>query len=124
MSFFVNGHTVAVADDQGNTVWVLGRMGVGTEVKVSADFARLGGRGVNAYQLALMRHNIVKWEGPDFDGVPCSHANINKLDFKLPEVRALFTAVLEKIDELNERKEEAVTAEEKAADPTPAAVDS
>lgn len=124
MSFFVNGNPVAVSDAAGNTVWVLARMGIGVEARVFADFAKFGADEIHAYRLAILRHNIVRWEGPDFtdaDGkpVPCTHANIDRLNVDIP----LIAAVREKIGELNRKRTLPVSDEEESADPTPAVAD-
>lgn len=133
MSFFVNGRLETVTDGRGNTVWILGKMGIGVEAQVMAEFSKLGGRGMPAYEVALLFYNVVKWDGPDFvtvsekgDEVPvaCTKANIGKLDWKIPQVNTLFTAVLQRINELNKKAEADVSAEEAAADPISAASDS
>jgi hypothetical protein len=127
-SFFItNGRPVAVSDDDGNTVWVLPKMGIGVEAAVSADFIKLGGKAINAYQLCLLRHNVLRWAGPGFtseDGVvlPCVPSNIDKLQSPLPPIMA---AVLEKINELNRPATADPSPGEPAedtADPTPADV--
>jgi hypothetical protein len=122
MSFFIENKPVGVSDDNGNTIYILARMGIGDEAKVSADFVGLGGRAINAYQLALLRHNVLRWEGPDFENddgktIPCTRENIDRLQPDLPLVKA----TLERIGELNRKSETAVEGDE---NPTKADADS
>ena len=57
--------------------------------------------GMGSYRLALLIHNIVKWEGPDFQDVPCTRQNIERID---PQDE-LWEKVAEEIGERNEPKE-------------------
>lgn len=52
---------------------------------------------VGAYRIALLRINVLGWEGPGFEGLPFSPANILKLDPDDP----LFDKVMEEIARRN-----------------------
>jgi len=67
-------------------------MGEDEEVEVS---------GIGSYRLALLTHNIVAWEGPQFSGAKCTKENINKLDPDEP----LIELVAEEIGKRNAPKE-------------------
>ena len=63
-------------------------------------------RGLGTYRLALLKHNIVSWEGPDFtddDGkaIPCNQTNIGRLDMDAP----LVELVAEEIGKRNAPKQ-------------------
>jgi len=60
---------------------------------------------LGAYQLALLRHNIVAWSGPSFVGVACTPENIDKLDPDEP----LVEQVLEEIGRRNPLSKETAT---------------
>jgi hypothetical protein len=55
---------------------------------------------VGAYQLALLTFNVVRWGGPNFNGVLCIEANIERLDPDQP----LVVKVLEEIEARNGSK--------------------
>lgn len=91
-----------------NTVYIRAKMDAGTLALVQdAVQARQEGDGsaivgIGTYRLLLLAHNILAWEGPDFRDesgapVPCTRANISRLDPTTP----LFEAVGAKIGELN-----------------------
>lgn len=88
-------------DGQTNTIYVRAKMDVDTLTRVKVEFNQINGGAerltLGAYQLALLRHNIVGWEGPAFTDVPCTREHIGRLDPDEP----LVASVLEKIDELN-----------------------
>lgn len=120
---FVPTEPVPVSDGE-NTIFIRPKMGRGVEALVASDFSELGGRSQMAYDLCLLRHNIVRWEGPAFtddNGKPIlpTRQNIDRLDSFEP----LVDKVLQKIAELN-RKPSAVAAPNlngKIEHPTPAA---
>lgn len=117
--FFVTDPPVPVAEfepgtvfaDDGqplrpNVMWIKPRMDVETSGKVKSELLQLGADQktvefrAGANELALLVHNIVRWEGPDLDGVPCTPETIRKLDRTEP----LITRVLEAIAERNRPK--------------------
>jgi hypothetical protein len=57
---------------------------------------------VGTYQLALLVHNIVAWQGPAFADVPCIRENIELLDQDKP----LVAKVLEEISDRNSPNDE------------------
>lgn len=80
-----------------NVIWIAGKMGfkrqrlvmdalMQVEAKRGGDGAAAGERGADqglrfgAHQIALLHHNILSWEGPQFAGVPCTQSNIDRLD--------------------------------------------
>lgn len=48
---------------------------------------------VGAYQVALLVHNILGWQGPSFAGVACVPANIETLDTDEPLVKEVVQAI-------------------------------
>jgi hypothetical protein len=42
---------------------------------------------IGKYQIALLRHNILQWRGPAFNGVPLTQASIDRLDPSQPLVQ-------------------------------------
>lgn len=98
---FVPTELVPVSDDNGNTIYILPKMGRGVRTRVGVELDRLGATRIASYELALLYHNVKKWEGPAFtqdgDPVPCTRGNIDLLDVE----EELIVAVLQRIDELN-----------------------
>lgn len=87
-------------EHDGHTLYVRQKMDIKTDTAVTVEFRRLSGRDTltnKAYELALLKHNIVDWDGPDFKDVPCTPSNIERLD---PD-NELVKLALRKIDELN-----------------------
>lgn len=88
-------------DGETNTIYVRAKMDVDTLTRVKVEFNQINGENarltLGAYQLALLRHNIVGWEGPAFQDVPCTRQHIGRLDPDEPLVQR----VLEKIEQLN-----------------------
>ena len=110
MSMFVsNTDRVAVTLDGVNIIYVRPKMSYGVlqqvmsaaaPVKVTPD-AKDGldaGLDYGAYNMALMKFNIVGWEGPAFQDeagriVPCTPANILRLDPDEPLVSHVFKEI-------------------------------
>jgi hypothetical protein len=65
---------------------------------------------IGAYQLALMEENVLSWRGPAFAGMPCTPANIAKLDPDDP----LVERVLEEITARNPLQKESATEKKDA----------
>lgn len=96
-----------------NTIYIKAKMDAATkaavqdEIRAKGDSAEtLEMRGLGSYRLLLLIHNIVTWEGPDFADaqgrvVPCTRANISRLDPSNP----LVELVAERIGELNTEPE-------------------
>ena len=112
-----------------NTVWIKAKMDLGTRAAVQDEIRASGIKveqdiemhGIGSYRMALMRHNIVAWEGPDFlDGngnpVPCSRQNISRLDPNEPLVEAV-------ADEIGRRNQPAEQPDPNAAAPTGSTTD-
>ena len=95
-----------VSDTAECVIWIKSKMDIETRGKVSSELVKMGSDNktmemhLGANQTALLLHNIVKWEGPGFDGVPCDPAHIRKIDPTEP----LFEKVLEEIDRRNKKK--------------------
>ena len=51
---------------------------------------------VGAYQIALLNHNVLGWQGPSFKDVPCTPGNIETLNPNEPLVKVV-------LDEIGER---------------------
>jgi hypothetical protein len=118
MGAFLDTSKVAVRDGS-NTIWVKRRMDFGTKCRVEDMLTRMaistnGNRSgeiqftLGAQRLALAVHNIVAWEGPEFNGVPCDQSSIERLDPDFP----VFRMALDKITDLNQPRED-------TADPLP-----
>jgi hypothetical protein len=67
-----------------NVIWIAARMGYARKAAVQDALVRLtvggGGLAFGAHQLALLRHNILAWEGPAFAGVACTGEMVDRLD--------------------------------------------
>lgn len=120
-----------IADREPNVIWIKSRMDVETSGKVSSELVKVDDQGkaelyAGAQQTALLIHNIVRWEGPDFeqlddadqvmrDGqgrpiyVPVTPENIRQLDHRDPFIERV-------IDEIGERNKK--RASPKATSPT------
>lgn len=76
--------TEVITDAAPNVIVVKARMDVATAGKVSSELAKLGDDNkiemhIGNHVLALLLHNVISWRGPDFDGLPCTPANIRAL---------------------------------------------
>jgi hypothetical protein len=100
-----------------NVIWIISKMGFKKRRLVGDALTRIearqGGaedaasdRGatsaatIGAYQVALMHHNILSWEGPAFAGVPCTEKNIDRLDAE----ESLVAFVIDQIRQRNETR--------------------
>lgn len=91
-----------ISDTKPNVIYILSKMNVSVKGRVTSELFTVGKAGdlearLGANETALLVHNVVKWEGPDFDGVPCTPDNIRKLDPTEPHIEK----VLEEIAERN-----------------------
>lgn len=113
MSIFVSREPVAVSDEEGNTIYIRPKMNYGTRNRVLSAAAHFsmgsGSEGeidVGGYNIALLRENIVKWEGPIFDGQPFAPDLVEDLDPAAP--------LLERVlSEINQRNTAEATPEKK-----------
>lgn len=90
-----------VSDQLPNVIWVRSKMDVKTKGAVTSEMfamtkentmeARLGQN-----ETALLVHNIVKWGGPDLDAIPCTRANIEKLDPTEPHIARVLEVIAER----------------------------
>lgn len=109
--YFVNDPPVAVpefdpsaviSDVRPNVIYIRARMDVATDAKVKSELFRLGKDSASveahlgANQMALLVHNIVRWEGPDLDGVPCTPETIRTLDPTEPHLALVLEAIAER----------------------------
>ena len=96
-----------VSDAPPNVIYIKARMDVETKGKVTSEMVTLGSDQkslefrAGANETALLVHNIVRWEGPDFAGVACTAENIRRLDPTEPHI----ARVLEEIAARNKAKE-------------------
>lgn len=88
-----------------NVIWIKPRMDMATKGAVQSDLVTLGADGqtaefrLGANETALLVHNIVRWSGPDLDGVPCDAEHIRRLDPTEPHI----ARVLEEIARRNKK---------------------
>lgn len=97
-----------VSERPPNIIYIRSKMDVGTKNKVQdhalkmttgkTDDAEIH---IGAYQTALLTHNVLAWEGPDFHGVPCTPQQMQMLDPDEP----LVVKVLEEIGRRNRPQE-------------------
>jgi len=96
-----------VSDKPPNVVWIRARMDAATRGKVSGELVKLGesGQGIEGHlgdgEVALLIHNIVRWEGPDFVDemgrpVPCTAEQIRKLDTRDPFIAEVLSQIGER----------------------------
>lgn len=90
-----------LTDAKPNVIWIKPKMDVATKGKVTSEMFSMGKGGeleakLGANETALLLHNVVRWEGPDFDAVPCTPENIRKLDPTEPHVAAVLEAIAER----------------------------
>src|SRR5262245_10652821 len=68
-----------------NIIWIRAKMDLATDSKVKNELLKFGkDTQIEAHlgenELSLLIHNIVRWEGPDLQNVPCDAAHIRQLD--------------------------------------------
>jgi hypothetical protein len=98
---FVNGAAVEVTVGE-NTICIRPKMDFGTKNCCMDALAAIGRENgetemavhLGAYQVALMAENILAWRGPAFVGVPCTAANIAKLDPDEPLVELVLEEIV------------------------------
>lgn len=98
---FVNGQPVDVTVGE-NTIVIKPKMDLGTKNRCMDALTAIGRENgetemavhLGAYQVALMSENITAWRGPAFVGIPCTPANIAKLDPDEPLVEATLEAIV------------------------------
>ena len=92
-----------------DVIWIRNRMSVAVQQAVQSEATSVktsGGRSpdleidVGLYQLALLRQNILAWQGPSFNGVVCTPETIGELDATEPLVQR----VLQEISDRNARR--------------------
>jgi hypothetical protein len=72
---------------------------------------------VGAFQVALLVHNVLEWQGPSFAGVPCVAANIERLDPSEALVQRTLTEIGERNTHLLGGGAEDDEGDDEAADP-------
>ena len=92
-----------------DVIWIRNRMSVAVQQGVQSEATSMKGSGgramevdidVGMYQLALLRQNILAWQGPSFNGVVCTPETIGELDASEPLVQR----VLQEINDRNARR--------------------
>jgi hypothetical protein len=92
-----------------DVIWIRNRMSVAVQQGVQSEATSMKGSGgramevdidVGMYQLALLRQNILAWQGPSFNGVVCTPETIGELDASEPLVQR----VLQEISDRNARR--------------------
>ena len=94
---------VSVPEDPDNIIYIKAKMDYGTKQRVQQAMLQvtLGQAStpsampldMGAYNIALLVHNIVRWDGPAFAGVSCTPANIERLDSDEPLVEAVLAEI-------------------------------
>jgi hypothetical protein len=99
--------------DEVSVIFIVGRMGslkrsavmdeltkiaVGQGDEAAAGGAAKVSMNMGAYQMALLYHNLLSWEGPEFrdeagNPVPFTRANIEQLDLDNPLVKAAIAEI-------------------------------
>lgn len=88
-----------ISDAPPNVIYIKSRMDVETRGKVKSELVKLAKDGttpeiqIGQNETALLLHNIVRWSGPDFDGVPCDAAHIRTLDPNEPHIEKVLAAI-------------------------------
>lgn len=113
---FLNGAKVPVylEEDPDNKIWIKTWMSYGDEQHVLGASTRVTGSqksgqavegsasiDMGLYNLNFLKANILDWEGPLFEGVPCTPENIERFNPKHP----LFELVLKEINDRNKDQE-------------------
>jgi hypothetical protein len=103
-----------ISDRPPNVIYILPKMSVEIKGRVSSEMfgltkdnqmeARLGQN-----ELALLIHNIVRWEGPDLSSVPCTRANISRLDPTEPHIARVLEEIAQRNKSPKAPKESAIT---------------
>lgn len=113
MAMFVDpNQRVAVSDDRGNTVYIKAKMDASTRAAVMDE---IGAKGLvegsesedleysnlGSYRLALVLHNVVAWEGPDFADergkpIPCNRYWIRRWNPDEPIYEKVIAAIGER----------------------------
>jgi hypothetical protein len=92
-----------------DVIWIRNRMSVAVQQGVQSEATSMKGSGgramevdidIGLYQLALLRQNILAWQGPSFNGVVCTPETIGELDASEPLVQR----VLQEISDRNARR--------------------
>lgn len=92
-----------ISDRAPNVIWIRPKMSVEVKGKVVSETTMIGRDGrslefrAGAQEVGLLIHNIIRWEGPDLGGVPCTPDNIRRLDSSEP----LIVKVLQEIARRN-----------------------
>lgn len=93
---FVDAQPVEVTLDGVDKIWVKPRMDFGTHQRVHGSaYKQNGTPDVGEYTIALLIHNVVRWEGPSFAGRPCTPENIERLDPDEPLVDLVMQTIRE-----------------------------
>ena len=96
-----------ISDTPPNVIYIRAKMDMQTKAKVTSELFTLGKDNTSvearlgANELALLIHNIVRWEGPDLGGIPCTPETIRTLDPSEPHL----VKVLDEIARRNRSKE-------------------
>lgn len=109
MPLFIDPKATVLVTVGEHTVYIRAKMSGKVRAAVQDEMRARGFRkdedvevaGMGSYRLALLIHNIVRWEGPEFEGVACTRQNIERID----PSEDLWEQVAEEIGKRNEPKE-------------------
>lgn len=98
-----------------NVIYIKPKMDYATKAKTTSELFTLDKESqielhAGSSQMALLVHNIVKWEGPDLGGVPCTEENIRKMDPTEPHLEKVLEEIAKRNKVPNDRKASASTS--------------
>jgi hypothetical protein len=105
MNQFVDQSTVTVCEDGGeNFITIKSQMGIADDSRAYDALYVTSGDGkiqisMGNQKLELLKINIVGWGGPDYQGMPLTPANIDRLNPHSPLVQKVFKEIEERNQE-------------------------
>ena len=86
---------IEVDSDPGNVIWIREQLDLGQSQRLqnSATAGVLGHTSDRGIVSGLWEIYVVKWAGPDFDGLPCTAKNWNKYSPDDPLIEAVDDAI-------------------------------
>src|SRR5688572_11594862 len=106
--FVEKGEIAVTVEGDPNTIYILPKMSFGLEQELLSRASQMkfdgkaGELDLGIYTRLLMELNIIRWEGPDFEGIACTPEAIGDLDSDDP----LIEKVLQEVNTRNTKKRE------------------